>query len=261
MVTCKLALDQEQQVQTEHPSLIQEVAALKSLCAELAGRIKVLELKRDRYFVQRNAYWEKLTAKLCWKRRKENVKRAIRGMLKTFTPKPWRTCPYEWLEDFYHIGKPELHDVLSLALWPVLQHDAEFRTILRGHQSTDMYCMFKRVWGKTHMTDLTFYQDAIEELGLPEQFHNPRHFQKLNDEFVRILEKFQRTRVRAGAKRLPQGIVALCRTWDKMNPIVEEVFTVCTSLGPNETLKWETGAPPDPPQKESEEVRDGSKCV
>ena len=118
--------------------------------------------------------------------------------------------------------------------------------------------MFKRVWGKTHMTDLSFYQDAIEELQLPEQFQNPRHFQKLNEEFVRILQKFQKTRVRAGHKRLPQGIVALCRTWDKMYPINEEVFTVCTSLGPNEILKLETEAPPDLPQRESKEARDGS---
>ena len=258
MVSCKLAYDQEQEVKQSTPALVQEVAALKTLCADLAARVKVLELKRDRYYVQRNKYWEKLTPKLCWKRAKENVIRAIRGMLKTFKPKPWRKCRYAWLEDFYKIGKPELHDVLSLALWPVLQEDANFRTVLRGPHSTDLYCMFKRVWGKTHMTDLSFYQDAIEELQLPEQFQNPRHFQKLNEEFVRILQKFQKTRVRAGHKRLPQGIVALCRTWDKMYPINEEVFTVCTSLGADEILTLETEVPPDPPQTGSEEARDGS---
>ena len=119
--------------------------------------------------------------------------------------------------------------------------------------------MFKRVWGKTHMSDLSFYQDAIEELGLPEQFHNPRHFKKLNDEFVRILQKFQRTRVRAGHKRLPQGIVTLCRTWDKMYPIAEDIFTVCTSIGPNDSLMLETEGPLDPPQTESAATRGDNK--
>ena len=256
MVKCKLAHETEQAAErVSTPSLLREVESLKTLCADLASRVKVLELKRDRYYVQRNAFWEKLSPKLCWKRAKENVKRAIRSMLKTFKPKPWRKCKYQWLEDFYKIGNPELHDVLSLALWPVLQEDGNFRTVLRGPHSTDLYCMFKRVWGKTYMSDLSFYEEAIVELGLPEQFHNKKLFQKLNDEFVRILSKFQRTQIRAGHKRLPQGIVALCRIWDKMYPIAEDVFTVATSLGPNETLTLESEAPLDPPQKESEEAR------
>ena len=250
MVKCKLAHEQEQAAQSAAPSLAREVESLKNLCADLASRVKVLELKRDRYYVQRNAFWEKLSPKLCWKRAKENVKRAIRAMLLTFKPKPWRTCKYEWLEDFYKIGNPELHDILSLALWPVLQEDGNYKTVLRGPHSTDLYHMFKRVWGKTHMSDLTFYEEAIEELGLPEQFQNKRLFTKLNEEFVRILSKFQRTQVRATHKRLPQGIVALCRVWDKMYPIAEDVFSLCTSLGPNEILKSENATPPDPPQKE-----------
>ena len=180
--------------------------------------------------------------------------------MKTYKPKKWYNNRWDWLADMYVSPKIELHDVLSFALWPVLEQ-REFRTVLRGIDSTDHYHMFKRVWGKQKIQDLSWYKEALLEMNLPPAiFIDEMHIRRLEGEFQRLMVRFQSTKCRA-KNQAPQGLVGLVRLWEKMYPMCEnDILPICTSLGPDENLTWDNEEPQSQ-HHESEAARVDNKSV
>ena len=243
MVECQkdYVLEKEATQTSVSARLLQTVEFLTTQVADLQARVKILELKKDRYYVERDQYWSKLTPKLCWKRAKENTIRFLSAALKTYCENPleYYADHWEWLENYYISPKIELNDILSMALWPVLT-TRENRTVLRGVDSCDHFHMFKRVWGKAELPDIGWYKEALQEMKLPSRLIDEIHLQNLNCDFQRMVIRYQSSKQRNDQKWIPQGIVALVKTWEKMSPIPAPIFEVCTSLEPKTTLMWET---------------------
>jgi hypothetical protein len=263
MAICKNDYLLECQVasRTDSHALVRTVRLLSQQVADLQARVKVLELKKDRYYVERDQFWSKLTPKLAWKRAKENTVRLLSVYLRRYVPVRWYKNKWEWLAAYYVSPKIQLHDILSFGLWPVLA-TRENRTVLRGCDSTDHFHMFKRVWGKTQLPDLGWFRAALEELKLPPDiFIDDIHLRDVENEFQRILIRYQSTKRRNDSKWIPQGLVALVKLWEKMYPIDDEVREACTCLGPNENLKWERPESPNPHLSEPGEAHDENTCV
>ena len=70
MVMCKndYLLESEVASRTDSHDLVRTVALLSQQVAELQAQMRVLMLKRDRYYIERDNFWNKLTPKLAWKR-------------------------------------------------------------------------------------------------------------------------------------------------------------------------------------------------
>jgi hypothetical protein len=253
-------LEKEAACRTDSDMLLETVRILSKQVADLTARVSVLELKKERYYIERNKYWEKLSPKLAWKRAKQNTIRVIAAFLTTYKPKKWYKNRWEWLQDMYVSPQISLHDVLSFALWPVIELRDDM-TVLRGVDSTDHYHMFKRVWGKQKIQDLSWYREAIIEMKLPPaMFIDEMHICRLENEFQRLMAKFQSTKCRSGSQA-PQGLIGLVRLWEKIYPMCEdEIIPICTSLAPDETLKWQISEP-QCLHHELEEVRAESKSV
>ena len=256
MVLCKndYLLESECSTRTDSHALVRTVALLSQQVAELQAQMRVLMLKRDRYYIERDNFWNKLTPKLAWKRAKENTKRIITAYLNSYKPLKWFKNRFEWLSGYYVAKKIELHDVLSFGLWPVLA-TREHRTVLRGIDSTDHFHMFKRTWGKQTLPNIRWYREAIVELGLPaDMFLDEMHLQKIESEFQRIIMKYQATKRRNDSQWIPQGLVALVKLWEKMYASDEDIVMECTRLGPNEILTLKTEECLSPPLLESKAV-------
>ena len=146
MILCKTdyLLENEVASRTESHTLVRTVALLSQQVAELQAQVRVLMLKKDRYYIERDNFWNRLTPKLAWKRAKENTKRILTAYLNSYKPLKWYKNRWDWLSGYYVSKAIDLHDVLSFGLWPVLQN-RENRTVLRGVDSTDHFHMFKRV--------------------------------------------------------------------------------------------------------------------
>jgi hypothetical protein len=115
MVLCKndYLLENEVASRTESHALVRTVALLSQQVAELQAQVRVLMLKKDRYYIERDNFWNKLTPKHAWKRAKENTKRIITAYLNTYKPLKWYKNRWEWLSGYYVSKTIELHDVLS----------------------------------------------------------------------------------------------------------------------------------------------------
>jgi hypothetical protein len=261
MVLCKndYTLENEGASRTDSHTLVRTVALLSQQVAELQAQMRVLLLKKDRYYMERDNFWNKLTPRIAWKRAKENTKRLITAYLNSYKPLKWYKNRWEWLSGYYVSKKIELHDVLSFGLWPVLAV-RENRTVLRGTDSTDHYHIFKRVWGKQKLPNIRWFREALVELDLPpDLFIDEMHLRTIEGEFQRMLMRYQGTKKRNDSQWIPQGLVALVKTWEKMYAIDEEIFMACTNLGPNESLKLKTEKFLDPPPLESKEAHADSK--
>jgi len=83
MVLCKTdyLLENEVASRTDSHALVRTVALLSQQVAELQAQVRVLMLKKDRYYIERDNFWNKLTPKLAWKRAKESTKRIITAYL------------------------------------------------------------------------------------------------------------------------------------------------------------------------------------
>jgi hypothetical protein len=258
MVLCKTdyVLENEVASRTDSHAVVRTVALLSQQVAELQAQVRILMLKKDRYFIERDAFWSKLT--LAWKRAKENTKRILTAYINSYKPVRWFKNRWEWLSAYYLSKTIELHDVLSFALWPVLE-SREHRTVLRGTDSSDHYHMFKRVWGKQELPNIRWFREAVVELGLPvDVFIDDGHLRKLDSEFQRTVMRYQATKKRNNSRYIPQGLVGLVKTWEKMYTSDEDIVKECTRLGPNEILTLKTEECLDPIPLESEEARAGS---
>ena len=254
MALCKMDYLLEDAAATRHPHIVQTVALLTKQVAELQAQMRVLVLKKDRYFIERDNFWNKLTPKLAWKRAKENTKRLITAYLNSYKPLKWYKNRWEWLSGYYLAKKIELHDILSFGLWPVLA-TRENRTVLRGIDSTDHFHMFKRVWGKQKLPNLRWFREALIELQLPPDiFIDEIHLRNLDSEFQRIMMRYQGTKRRNNSQWIPQGLVALVKLWEKMYPADETIVMECTRIGPNETLMLNSEVFLSPPPLESKEA-------
>jgi hypothetical protein len=256
MVLCKndYLLENEVASRTESHALVRTVALLSQQVAELQAQVRVLMLKKDRYYIERDNFWNKLTPKHAWKRAKENTKRIITAYLNTYKPLKWYKSRWDWLSGYYVSKTIDLHDVLSFGLWPVLA-SRENRTVLRGIDSTDHFHMFKRVWGKSELPNIRWFREALVELELPpEIFIDEMHLRKIEGEFQRLLMRYQGTKRRNDSHMVPQGLVGLVKVWEKMYPSDEDMVRECTRLGPNEILTLRSEESQSPPRLESKEA-------
>ena len=157
-------------------------------------------------------------------------------------------------------NEPAIFDILSIALWPVIEL-REHQPCLKGIETTDMYCIFKNIWGKTSaVVTLDFWKEALEEVGVPlDRFYSGLHMYTIGNELQRMVLRFQTTKKRAGKGDAWQGIAGLARVWRKVYPLTEEVIEVATSLGPTQELKWGTEEPADQCPSESTTVHVESK--
>ena len=237
MVQCEAAyiLEQGNETRPKFETLFRMVEQLQKTVAEQGARIAVLEQKKTRTVDVENM-WFKMSPKKCWNMRKKNTVRIIRACLSTYEPSKWVKTPWEYLQ--FNILPPEipLSDILSLALWPVLVEN-EHSIGLRGIQTSDEYCLFKQIFGKsrTKGLDLTWYLDALKEVGAPlDMFYCERTMYEHSQEFERVMNKFQST-----TKRSKHGLIGLLRIWRKVFRMPDEFIEVATSLRPEEDLKWE----------------------
>lgn len=140
------------------------------------------------------------------------------------------------------------------ALWPCVETRGE-AVCLRQCETTNMYCIFKNIWGKTYCkgTGFEWYIEALQELGTPPEYYDAVHISREANEFDRAIRKFQDTKVRVGGGT-PQGLMPLVRIWRQHNETDEEITAVCMSLPPHTQLRWGKLAPPDPSPEESVEA-------
>lgn len=263
MVHCQAAhvLEQHNCERPKIDVIMNMVEQLLSKQAELSARLAVLEQRRNRPIDPTN-YWNRLTPKLCWANRKENAVRYLTTVLSQYTgPTKYHSNIWDYFSWFC---PPEIlmQDILMVALWPVLE-DRDGLVVLRGLETTDMYHLFKQVWGKsnTQGTDFEWYLDALEEIGVPKTSYDPFRIQQLAAEFSRSLRKFQVTKKRAGGVQLVQGLVPLARIWKRLLLYDGEILTECIRLPPREAMRWETAALLDQPPLVSEAARADSKSV
>ena len=172
-------LESECAARADSHALARTVALLSAKVAVLQGQVRILMLKKDRYYIERDNFWSKLTLKLAWNRAKENTKRILTAYMNTYKPLKWYKNRWEWLSGYYVPKNIELHDILSYGLWPVLTM-RENRTVLRGVDSTDHFHMFKRVWGKAELPNIRWFREALVELEFPADiFIDEMHLQKM----------------------------------------------------------------------------------
>ena len=140
-----------------------------------------------------------------------------------------------------------LADILSMALWPILV-ETDNGLGLRNIDTTNPYCMFKQIWGKskTTGTDLEWFREELEEVGVPlDEYYCAQNVHQHSIEFERVLNKFQQTGKRAG-----HGVVGLLRNWKNMFTMPQEFITVARSLPLKQELKWENAGLADQCQRE-----------
>ena len=218
--------------------------------ADLVARITVLETRKRRPIDPTN-YWNSISPKTCWQNRKRNAKRFIRAILSTYEgPQKYYSDIWGFWEWFFP-REVDIQDILMLALWPIVE-DRDNQPVLRDIQTTDHYFMFKQIWGKskTDGTDLVWFIEAMQEVGVPSTAYDAYAIRKNGVEFDRALRKFQLTKKRASGPGLAQGLIALGRIWRKMYACDVEHVTAAMSLPPTEELKWETARLLDQPSLE-----------
>jgi hypothetical protein len=218
--------------------------------AELIARVSVLETRKRRPVASCN-HWINMTPKQCWAARKQNAKRYIRAILSEYDgPQKYYKDIWGYFE--WYIPK-ELgpHDILMSALWPILE-ERDGKHAIRGVETTDLYFMFKQIWGKskTQGTELEWWIDALEEVGVPQTAYDPFNVRKHGVDLDRAIRKYQATKVRAGGAGLAQGLVGLGRIWRQLFVPDVEHLTVAMSLPPTEELKWGIVKPADQPSSE-----------
>jgi hypothetical protein len=249
MVICETEYIMEQNIE-QRPKIDGIVAVLQRQqlqIAVLSSRVSVLEARRAREERDDLAHWTTMSPKKAWQLRKENTVRALRACLRCFQPSIYHKTSMDYLEMMLIPGKePALHDILSIALWPVIE-TREHQPCLKGIQTTDVYCIFKNIWGKkSTVVDLTFWKEALEEVGVPlERFYSSLHIYTISNELQRMVLRFQNTKKRAGGGNAWQGLAGLVRAWRNVYPLTEEVIAVAKSLGPGQELKWGIEGPAD----------------
>ena len=257
MVACQAAHALEQQNLADTRPKIDLIMAMVQLqqkqIADLTARMAVVEARRHKP-VDMSNYWFKLTPKQCWAHRKRNAVRMMESVLKMYVPKPYHECKWDFFL-WYFPYELDAATILMSALWPCLEK-RDGKTCLRGIETEDPYCIFKNIWGKAQCrgSDLGWYIEALQEVGVPQDRYNAIHISSEGDEFQRGIMKFQNTRKKVNGGCAPQGLVKLVRIW-RLTEVDEEVREVCISLPPQTEPTSGTAAPPDPCPEESTTAR------
>lgn len=210
--------------------------------AKLTSRVAILEERKRRKPEDRS--WETITPKEAWANRKRLVMRFIRVILNEHYRGPCRWYKTRW--ECFRWLVPEdisLADILQMALWPVLD-ERDGTMCLRGVQTTDVYFLFKQLWGKKEPANLDFVLEAYHELGIPEEYYSAQSIRATSHEFQRIVEKYQTVTKRAGSQ-MCHGCFPLYRHWKQITMISEETYEAATALPLSETLHFtESIGPP-----------------
>ena len=265
MVECEAMYRLEQSTLENRPKvdiMFSMMNKMQSQIADLTARLTVVEQKKARE-PDPGTFWAKIKPKQAWRMRKENTVRAIRACLSNYEPSKYCKTPNEYLGMMLITRHPDISDILSVSLWPILEQRSG-KMCLRNYESEDMYSCFKNLWGKQRNSrdTLDFWKEAIEEVGLPlKDFYDAKHMYQVSNEFDRILTRFQVTKKRAGGGPVCQGLVGLCRQWRKAYPLPDSIVEACRSLPPGQELKWGNESLPDPLPLESKAVHGGNKSA
>ena len=237
-------LEVESQTRPKIDVILAMVQRQQKDIAKLTSRIAILEERRKRKPSDQG--WHKMTPKQCWARRTQNVARLVRTMLNEYYDGPCRFYRTRW-ECFQWLMPEEmpLSDLLQMALWPIIEN-RNGQVCLRNIETTDPYFLFKQIWGKKDAHDLTFIEDAFNQVGIPEEYYCKQYLRGVGAEFQRIVEKFQSTD-KSGAGGLPHGCVPLNRVWQRIEALSDEIYSTATSLPSSETMML-SGGPIAPQQ-------------
>jgi hypothetical protein len=243
-VQCEAAynLEKETTDMSKQEIMFAMIQNLQDQFAKMAARVAVLEERKART-VQTYTFWKNMTPKQAWTRRKENAVRLLRVNLSTGD----RDCKYyrnnwEWLE---WLGIPDfkLCDILSFALWPVLEDRKEGHCVLQGIQTNDHYSIFKQIWGKKEPANLDFWEEALLEIGVPEhlrsKFFNRQKMRENNDEFQRIVKGFQLASGRYNPEFPCVPLLGLMRVWNKVYAQLDSEFALAKSVRHDAPYQWE----------------------
>ena len=262
MVSCKAAFHLEQQnlagLRPKIDTVLSMVQLQQKQIADLTARVAVLEQRKSRPVDPTN-YWFGLSAKECWKHRKRNAVRWMRGVLSQYEPKPYHKTIWDYFE-WYIPTEPTIHTILNSALWPCIEM-RNGQACLRGIETEDMYCIFKNIWGKSlcRGTNLDWYLEALQEVGVPPKQFDRVCIANVAENFENAIRRFQATKKRAG-DQAPQGLVRLVRIWRKYE-FDEQINEVCSRLPPQTVQTWEISTPADRLPEESTTARDDSMSV
>ena len=261
MVKCEAdyVLEQKSQQTNKIDVVLAMMERQHELIAALTARVSVLEQRGQRSSDPSNA-WNRMSAKQCWKKRKENAMRYIRATLAEYDgPQKYYTTIWEYW-NFVFPSCTGIDGMLQAALWPVLQDSNSKLTGLRGVKSDDPYFLFKAVWGKSSVegSDLQWFIDALREVGIPAACYDELHIRQEAAEFDRVLRKFQATTKRDAKGIVSQGILPLYRIWSNVYPCECDLLKVAMSLPPTAELTWEIAPLLDQSPSVSEAARDGN---
>ena len=245
-VECQAAheLEVESQTRPKIDVILAMVQRQQSDIAKLTSRIAILEERRKRKPVDHS--WQKITPKQCWAQRTQIVARFVRTMLNEYWTGPCRFYSTRW-ECFQWLmpEKMPLPDILQMALWPIIEN-RNGQLCIRNIETTDVYFMFKQIWGRKDAPDLGFIVDAYKQVGIPEEYYCKQYLLGMGAEFQRIVEKFHSTQ-KSGAAGIPHGCYPLYRVWEKIQILNEETYTAATAIPLSVTLPLNE-VPTVPPQ-------------
>ena len=260
MVECEACyrLEKESSSKPKIDVVLSMVKRQQSQIADLSARVSSLEARKARV-VDPSNFWDTQTPRQCWRNRKQNCKRFMQAVLKSYVPKPYLENRMSWFEWFFPSEGVCIQDILMAALWPILE-SRDDKTCIRGIETEDMYCLFKQIWSKQRAegTDLNWYIECLNEIGAPCDIPT---IQKEAAEFDRALLKFQLTTKRAGSGSVAHGLIPLVRIWRRFAHHGDDILMVARSLPPTEELTWGTQEPPDLSSSESTATRVDSKSV
>ena len=226
--------------------LLGMIKALQKQNADFAARIGVLEARKART-APKSFQWTKIRPKHAWKMRKMACVRYFRALLSQCEPSRIAKTPHDYIEMWILSKQVTLHDILSTALWPVIKQGTGNTIALQNIDTTDIYFIIKALGFASPEQckhNLQFWKEAIEECGLPlDRFYSHSHIKELEEEFFRGLEKaatIKKTQGGDGSGSVAHGLITFVRVWRQMYVIDEDLRAVCTSLGPEQVLTWET---------------------
>ena len=223
-------------------TMMQMMQDMQKQIHELQVEVKTLKEHKHKERVTLNPYL-RITPRKCWEIRKDNVIRALDACATCFTPGKY----YKTVEDYFEFQlisqATEVEDILSLALWPILEQTKDDKICLKRIETTDVYSLCKQIWGKTFSTrnSLLFYKEALQEYGLDmDRFFDESKFLSMCEDFDRWIGSFQETGSRSNGNGVCWGMNGMLRLWKKIYILPEQFLKACNSRVPLERLSLES---------------------
>ena len=171
------------------------------MIADCQARISVLEARRVKNHVGLK-FWENMTPRGAWMNRRRNAIRMFRAILSVYEIEK-KQLGKDYAEMFptgMHylalnllLEEVTIQTIVWSGIWPVLFKNGK-RINVRGVQSDKYYDITKRVFGKGNQcfegSDLNWFLEALEEVGMPETMYSRRQIKTVASEFHEGLISF-----------------------------------------------------------------------